>query len=205
MKINFERIKYSPFGQKWHRKFKLNITVSAICAAFMVFFSLLIFLVSPTAGIISLLLLPALFYLSMYLTSSDYISQAKQLSAMSEHEFEELVREYRQFEEKNIVRYGHLTSYGIILDDGMLPWNSITEIEFKPKEYSYTHNGTDVTPARIIVTGKTGKTDKKSRVLTQYLGGETYNLSDEIDRFIDSIPKYTEHRLFINNNYYYEG
>jgi len=201
MKLNFERIKYSPFGKRLYERFKHTVTILAVFAAFMLFFSILIYLASATMGIIFLLLLPGFFCLGIYATSADFLFQTRQISSMPESEFESLVREYKQFGEKNIIRYGHLTAYGIILEDGIIPWDKITEIEFKPKIYNYAYRGVDVTPASITVKAKFGK---RTYSLSQYLAEENYDLSDEIEHFIESIPKYTEHRFLINNNYHYE-
>ena len=105
---------------------------------------------------------------------------------------------------RNIIRYGHLTSYGLILDADILPWGNIRAIEFVPGEYRHVYRKgggyMKYFPAEIKVTLQFGN---KSITETKSLDNEDYDLSDEIARFLDSIPKYTEHKFEVINGYYY--
>ena len=55
-------------------------------------------------------------------------------------------------------------------------------------------------PAKIRVTSKFGE---KAVKVAASIGSEDYDLSDEIARFLESIPKYTEHKFEVINGYYY--
>ena len=121
---------------------------------------------------------------------------------MTDAEYEKLCREYREFKEKNIVRYGIITSYGIVSDDGMLPWSKITRIKVTPKERRYTHRGGVKTiPAKIRYYASIGA---KLRISLSLSLSEQYDLSDEIERFLDMVVKHTDPHCFIENEYYFQ-
>ena len=111
---------------------------------------------------------------------------------------------FKKYEERNITRYGHLTSYGLVLDANIIPWKNIKQIEFIPGEYRwvYTKRGgyEKYYPAKIKVASLFGT---KTITTTSSLSPEEYDLTDELQRFLDSIPKYTEKKIKVENNYYY--
>lgn len=123
---------------------------------------------------------------------------------MTEKEHETLIAEYKKHAEKNDLGCGHLTSYGIVLSDGILPWKAIEEITFSPGEYKLIktrqglerrYYGPEITVCAVI--------ENKRIILSQSLRYESHDLTDEIEKFIKSIPKYTEHKFVVNNKYYY--
>ena len=204
MKINFERIKYSPFGKRITNSFKRSFIVGGLLFPLMLLHCLIFFSSKWWIGIISIPVTIAIPLLIMWSSAKDAIIQAKLLSALTDEEHNRLVLEYKKFEERNIIRYGHLTSYGLILDANILPWESIKQIEFLPGEYRYVYRKgggyMKYFPAKIKVTSLFGN---KSMTDTKALDNEDYDLSDEIARFLDSIPKYTEHKFKVINGYYY--
>lgn len=203
MKINFERIKYSPLGKRIMNRFKASIILGLAPTPLMLLICLIGFGISVPSGVIWTLITLTISAIIIYSSVKGVLFQARLLSDMTDREHETLIAEYKKYEEKNIIRYGHLTSYGIILDNGILPWRSIDEIKFSPGEYRQTRTThgwtTQYYPAKITVYATV---EKKSVTMSQSLSNEDYDLSNEIERFIDSIPKYTEHRFLINNNYY---
>lgn len=204
MKINKERIQYSPFGKRITNRLKGSVIMGASMLPLMLLLSLLFFAPSVWFGIIMLPLTVGIPIFLIYTSAKDAIVQAKLLSAMTDEEHNSLVKEYNKYEERNIIRYGHLTSYGLILDANILPWESIRQIEFVPGEYRYVYRKgggyMKYFPAKIKVTSHFGN---KSMTDTKALDNEDYDLSDEISRFLESIPKYTEHRFEVINGYYY--
>lgn len=204
MKINFERIKYSPLGKRIMNRFKASVILGLAPVPLMLLFCLMGFGISVSSGVISTVITLTIPAIVIYSTIKGVLFQARLLSDMTDREHETLIAEYKKYEEKNIIRYGHLTSYGIVLEGGILPWRSIDEIKFSPGEYrlTYTRHGLRrrYVPPKISVHATI---EKKKVVISQPLGNEDYDVSDEIERFIESLPKYTEHRFLVYNNYHH--
>ena len=204
MKINFERIKYSPFGKRIMNRFKGSFIIGALLFPLMLFFCLIFFAGNWWVGILSIpatILVPLLI---MWSSASDAIFQAKLLSAMTDEEHNKLVTEYKKFEERNITRYGHLTSYGLVLDAHILPWENIKHLKFIPGQYKwvYSKHGAyeKYYPAKIKVTSLFGT---KTIETSSSLSPEEYDLTDEIKSFLEKLPKYTDKKIKVENNYYY--
>jgi hypothetical protein len=91
-----------------------------------------------------------------------------------------------------------------VLDANIIPWENIKQIEFIPGEYRwvYTKRGgyEKYYPAKIKVASLFGT---KTITTTSSLSPEEYDLTDELQRFLDSISKYTEKEIKVENNYYY--
>lgn len=204
MKINKERIKYSPFGKRITNRFKGSIIMGTMMLPLMALLSLLFFAPSVWLGICMMPITVGIPIFLLYASTKKAIFGAKILSAMTDEEHNKLILDYKKFEERNIIRYGHLTSYGLILDADILPWGNIKAIEFVPGEYRHVYRKgggyMKYFPAEIKVTLQFGN---KSITETKSLDNEDYDLSDEIARFLDSIPKYTEHKFEVINGYYY--
>lgn len=204
MKISFERIKYSPFGKRITNRFKGSIIMGMMMLPLMVLLSLLFFAPSVLLGICMMPITVGIPILLIYASTKEALFQAKILSAMTDEEHNKLVAEYKKYEERNITRYGHLTSYGLVLDANILPWKNIRQIEFIPGEYKwvYTKRGgyKKYYPAKIKVTSLFGT---KTITTTSSLSPEEYDLTDELRRFLDSISKYTDKEIKVENNYYY--
>ena len=205
MKLNYERIKYSPFGKRITNVFKGDIILSACTVPL----GLLFCSFGLMAGSVDICIVTALLFLVVpaFLVASSVrkvLLEARLLSEMSDEEHNKLVLEYKQYEERNIIRYGHLTTYGMVLDAHILPWRNIKAIEFAPGEYRYVYRKgggyMKYFPAKITVTSKFGE---KTVKVAASIGSEDYNLSDEIAQFIESIPKYSDHKLEVINGYYY--
>ena len=205
MKLNYERIKYSPFGKRITNVFKGDIILS-VCTVPL---GLLFCSFGLMAGSVDFCIVTALLFLVVpaFLVASSVrkvLLEARLLSEMSDEEHNKLVLEYKQYEERNIIRYGHLTTYGMVLDAHILPWRNIKAIEFAPGEYRYVYRKgggyMKYFPAKITVTSKFGE---KTVKVAASIGSEDYDLSDEIARFLESIPKYTDHRFAIDNRYYF--
>jgi hypothetical protein len=205
MKINYERIKYSPFGKRITNVFKGDIIIS-VCTVPL---GLLICSFALMAGSVSAGIIMALIFFGVpaFLVATSVkkvLLEARLLSAMTDEEHNKLIADYKKYEERNIIRYGHLTSYGLVLDTHILPWGNIKTIEFEPGEYRYVYRKgggyMKYFPAKITVTSKFGEKTVKTAAS---IGNEDYDLSDEISRFLDSIPKYTEHKFEVINGYYY--
>ena len=205
MKINYERIKYSPFGKRITNVFKGDIILS-VCTIPL---GLLILAFALMAGSVSAGIIMALIFLGVpaFLVATSVkrvLLEARLLSEMTDEEHNKLILEYKKYEERNIIRYGHLTSYGLVLDTHILPWGNIKTIEFEPGEYRYVYRKgggyMKYFPAKITVTLKFGEKTVKT---SSTLDNEDYDLSDEIARFLESIPKYTDHKFAIDNRYYF--
>ena len=205
MKINYERIKYSPFGKRITNVFKGNIIIS-VCTVPL---GLLICSFALMAGSVSAGIIMALIFLGVpaFLVATSVkrvLLEARLLSAMTDEEHNKLIAEYKKYEERNIIRYGHLTSYGWVMGDRIFPWGNIKKIEIKPGEYRYVHSTRGghykYFPPEIVVTALF---DKKAVTATHTISNEDYDLADEIERFLDSIPKYTEYRFAVDNGYYF--
>lgn len=205
MKLNYERIKYSPFGKRITNVFKGDIILS-VCTVPL---GLLFCSFGLMAGSVDICIVTALLFLVVpaFLVASNVrkvLLEARLLSEMSDEEHNKLVLEYKQYEERNIIRYGHLTTYGMVLDAHILPWRNIKAIEFAPGEYRYVYRKgggyMKYFPAKITVTSKFGE---KTVKVAASIGSEDYDLSDEIARFIESIPKYSDHKFEVINGYYY--
>lgn len=205
MKINFERIKYSPFGKKITTDFKFAFIGGLLSFPLMLLFSLIFFAISIWFGIFMIPFTVGIPILIAYYVSKQALLQSRLLSAMTDEEHNKLILEYKNFEERNLTRFGHLTSYGIVLDTHILPWESIKQIRFVPGEYRLVYRRNHgrqrvYSPAKIKVTAVFGT---KSTTITSSLHNEDYDLSDEIASFLTSIPKYTEHKFEVLNRYYY--
>ena len=205
MKINFERIKYSPFGKRIATDFKFAFIGGLLSFPLMLLFSLIFFAASFWFGIFMIPFTVGIPVMIAYYVSKQAFLQARLLSAMTDEEHNKLILEYKNFEERNMTRFGHLTSYGLVLDTHILPWESVKQIRFAPGEYRLVYRRNHgrqrvYYPAKIKVTAAFGT---KSTTVTSSLHNEDYDLSDEITRFLDSIPKYTEHKFEVINGYYY--
>ena len=77
MKINFERIKYSPFGKRITNRLKGSIIMGALMLPLMLLFSLLCFAPSVWFGIIMLFPTVGLPIFITYTSTKDAIIQAK--------------------------------------------------------------------------------------------------------------------------------
>ena len=205
MKINKERIKYSPFGKRIMNGFKAELLISLCTAPLgLLCCSFALMAGSITAFIIMALLLLGIPAVLVAATIKSTLFEARRLSAMTDEEHNRLILEYKKYEERNIIRYGHLTSYGWVMGDRIFPWGNIKKIEIKPGEYIYVH-GTrgghyKYFPPEIVITALF---DKKAVTATHTISNEDYDLSDEIERFLNSIPKYTEYRFAVDNGYYF--
>ena len=196
------RCECAPFGKVWKFNNRYETVGIFICLAFILIFCGFFISLNEPMAFLSLFLPFLLILLICVYGLHDNIYSLIALGSRSEAEYELLCREYREFKEKNILRYGIITSYGIVSDDGMLPWNKITRIKVTPKERRYTHRGGIKTvPAKIryyaSISGKLGTSLSIS--LT-----EQYDLSDEIERFLDMVVKHTDPHCLIENEYYYE-
>ena len=204
MKINFERIKYSPLGKGISHVFKFSVIYGILAVPLAILLCMIFFAISAVLGWVMLPVTAAIPVLVAYLTVRDSLPQARLLSAMTDSEYERLIAEYKKYGERNTAFCGHLTSYGIVLDEGVLPWNAISKIKFSPGEYRLVNRRNEwlvrvYYHPQITVYANI----EKELSISQYLRGEAYDLSDEIASFIESIPEYTEHSFEIDNEYYF--
>ena len=196
------RREHAPFGESWKFSARYEAASFIIFLVFTVF-AIAIFTLSKDATIVICgISVYILILLLIAYEFKDNIYSLIALGSLSEEDYELLCREYREFKEKNILRYGIITSYGIVSDDGMLPWNKITRIKVTPKERRYTHRGgVKTVSAKIRYYASIG--GKLSISLSLSLA-EQYDLSDEIERFLDLAVKHTDPHCLIENEYYYE-
>lgn len=196
------RREHAPFGESWKFNSRFEAASFIIFLVFTVF-AIAIFTLSKDATIVICgISVYILILLLIAYEFKDNIYSLIALGSLSEAEYELLCREYREFKEKNIIRYGIITSYGIVSDDGMLPWNKITRIKVTPKERRYTHKGgVKTVSAKIRYYASIG--GKLSISLSLSLA-EQYDLSDEVERFLDIVVKHTDPHCLIENEYYYE-
>ncbi len=204
MKINFERIKYSPLGKGIAHVFKFSVIHGILTVPLVIVLCMIFFAISAVLGWVMLPVTVAIPILAAYLTVKDSLPQARLLSDMTDSEHEKLIAEYKKYGEKNTAFCGYLTSYGIVLDDGLLPWNAISKIQFSPGEYRLVNRRREglvriYYHPQITVYANI----EKKHIITQYLYNEAYDLTDEIASFIESIPQYTEHSFEIVNAYYF--
>ena len=193
-----QRREYAPFGKAWKFGSRFETAAIFIFLGFTAFYLGIGALADGGAMFFGFGLIPYLFLCSLLLYGlRDNIYSLISLGSMTDGEYESLCREYREFKEKNIIRYGIITSNHIVTDDGMLPWSKITKIKITPKMYGYRNR--QIPPKIRYTIGK----GFKSLTLTVDLAQE-YNLSDEIERFLDLAVKHTEPHCFIENEYYYE-
>jgi hypothetical protein len=135
-----------------------------------------------------------------YKTISDKSFQAKLLSAMTDEEHNELVREYKKFKENNDITLGCMASYGIILGEQICPWDIIKEIEFTPSFQAQRGKCRYIVSTTVklhIVCGK------HRRIIKEDIENYPADLSEDIQRFKANIPKYTDCQIKINNRYYH--
>lgn len=203
MKINYERIKYSPFGKEILEGFRIILIPVLIVIPLVFFISLVCFSVSWILGLITIPFVIGLPILN-FSPLKETLLKALLLSLMTEEEHETLIAEYKKHKDENNIIRGQLTSYGILLSDGILPWKAIDKITFSPGEYKLvkTRQG----PERRYYSPKitvSAVIENRRITLSQGLQYESHDLKDEIESFIESIPKYTEHKFEINNSYYY--
>ncbi|MBR6579099.1 MAG: hypothetical protein IKK74_09160 [Clostridia bacterium] len=201
MKINFERIKYSPFGYKI---FGNLIPTVAVLTFVNLLLALCVWGALGTgkmyfSSALCAVLLGCCIYLE-YKTVSDKLFQAKLISAMTDEEHNELVKEYKKFKENNDITLGCMTSYGIILDEQICPWDIIKEIEFTPNfkaqkgKYQYI---VSTTVKLHVVYGK------HRRVIKEDICNYPADISEDIQQFKSAISKYTDREIKINNRYYH--
>ena len=201
-RFDYDRIRYSPVGKLWWRTFLSTLlsggAVFAIISLFLFFFIISI----GMNGWVVLILYVGVIALAAYKALIKHVRSFEILSQMSDAEFEDLLSEYKQYESRNITTFGILTEYGIVLDEGIAPWQYITVIEFLPVKYVHTKHGTRQIPPRMLVHVSYGRTRRAT--FTQSLES-SFDLSGEIARFTDSFSDFTEYRYEIHNEYYFES
>lgn len=204
MKINFERIKYSPLGKGISHVFKFSVIYGILTVPLSIILCMIFFAISAVLGWVMLPVAASIPVLTAYLTARDSLPQARLLSDMTDSEYEKLIAEYKKYGEKNAAFCGHLTSYGIVLDDGIIPWNAIRKIKFSPGEYKLV-NRRRAGLVRIYFRPQITvyANIEKEHIISQYISNEAHDLSEEIASFIDSIPQYTDHSFEIDNDYYF--
>ena len=202
MQINYDRLKYSPFGKRIMNGFKAEIILAVCTVPLGVFITAFALMAGSliSAAILALILLGVPTVLVITSVRST-LFEANLLSEMTDEDHNRLIAEYKKYEERNITRYGHLTSYGIILADRILPWKNVKKISFRPGQYRRSgKGGYHYHPATITVTAEF----RKKRIVSGLaLINEEYDLSGEIEAFLGSIPNYTEYRFAVDNEYYY--
>ena len=202
MKINFERIKYSPFGYKIFGN--MIPTLLPLFFGCLLSFFVIWLCISEGGKTYFLAALYALLFgicaYAGYKTISDKFFQAKLLSAMTDEEHNELVREYKKFKENNDITLGCMASYGIILGEQICPWDIIKEIEFTPSFQAQRGKCRYIVSTTVklhIVCGK------HRRIIKEDIENYPADLSEDIQRFKANIPKYTDRQIKINNRYYH--
>lgn len=205
MKINYERIKYSPFGRKIFGS--LIPTVAALSFGALLYALCVFGFISAGGKLYIMALISAgllgVFIYVIYKTISDKLFQAKLLSAMTDGEHNDLVSDYNKYKENNRITLGCLASYGIVLDDQICPWDIIKEIEFTPSREVKSHRRN----RRSYVISTTIKLHvvygNRSRIIEQNILRYPTDLSEDIQQFKANIPKYTDRQIKINNRYYH--
>jgi len=202
MKINFERIKYSPFGYKIFG----SLLGSAAPLTFFIFMIVLCFWGALSAGgkmyieaAICAVFLGVLIWVD-YKIIADKLFQAKLLSAMTDEEHNELVKEYKKFKENNDITLGCMASYGLILGEQICPWDIIKEIEFTPSWQAQRGKARYIVSTTIKLHVVCGK---HRRIIKEDIENYPADLSEDIQRFKANIPKYTDREIKINNRYYH--
>ena len=117
MKINYERIKYSPFGKEILEGFRIILIPVLIVIPLVFFISLVCFSVSWILGLITIPFVIGLPILN-FSPLKETLLKALLLSLMTEEEHETLIAEYKKHKDENNIIRGQLTSYGILLSDG---------------------------------------------------------------------------------------
>ena len=208
MKINFERIKYSPFGYKLFGSLIPTVVIltimnillalvlwASLCAGGMVYVYAAFFAV----------LLGCCVY-AEYKIISQKLLQVRLLSDMTDGEHNDLVSDYNKYKENNRITLGCLASYGIILDDQICPWDIIKEIEFTPSREVKSH-GRYGRHRRSYVISTTIKLHvvygNRRRIIEQNILRYPTDLSEDIQRFKAMLPEYTDREIKINNRYYH--
>ncbi len=202
MKINFERIKYSPFGDKIFGG--LIPTVAAL--TFGAFLSALCVLGFVSAGekmyimAVCSAVLPGVFIYLIYKMISGKLFQAKLLSVMTDKEHNELVLDYKKYMENNDITLGCMTKYGIVIGEHICPWDIIKEIEFTPSWQAQRGKYRYVVSTTVKIHVIFGK---RRRIIKEDICNYPADLSEDIQRFKSEIPKYTDREIKINNRYYH--
>ncbi len=202
MKINFERIKYSPFGKKI---FGIMIpTLLSLSFGCLLSFFVIWLCISEGGKTYFLAALYALLFgicaYAGYKTISDKLFQAKLISVMTDEEHNELVLDYKKYMENNDITLGCMAKYGIVIGEHICPWDIIKEIEFTPSwqaqrgKYRYVVS----TTVKIHVIFA-----KHRHVIKEDICNYPADLSEDIQRFKSEIPKYTDREIKINNRYYH--
>lgn len=202
MKINFERIKYSPFGYKLLG----SLIPTVVPLTFGIFLIALCLFGALSAGgkmyvgaAICAVFLGCLIYVD-YKIISDKFFQARLLSEMTDEEHNELIKEYKKFKENNKITLGCLTRYGIILDEQICPWNIIEEIEFTPSKHVDNGRRSYVISTTVKIKIRYGK---RRRIISEDICNYPADISEDIQQFKSAIPEYTDREIIINNRYYH--
>ena len=202
MKINFERIKYSPFGYKLFGSLIPTLIPLTVYSLLMTL-CLCGFLSAGgklyIMALISAGLLGVLIYV-IYKTISDKLFQARLISAMTDEEHNELVREYKKFKEDNDITLGCMASYGIILGEQICPWDIIKEIEFTPSFQAQRGKHRYIVSTTIKLHVVCGK---HRRIIKEDIENYPADLSEDIQQFKAMLPEYTDRGIKINNRYYH--
>ena len=93
-----------------------------------------------------------------------------------------------------------MTSYGIILDEQICPWDIIKEIEFTPSFQAQRGKVRYVVSTTVKLHVVCGN---RRRVIKEDICNYPADLSEDIQRFKSEIPKYTDRKIKINNRYYH--
>lgn len=211
MKINFERINYSPFGKEIIAKapFTLSgLTVVNILLAiglsscFVGEITVTNDLRTLFSAVFCTLLLGYGIY-SQYRIISEKLLQFALLSEMSDEEHNKLVSDYQMYKDTHPATIAALTEYGIVLDEQICPWNIIKEIEFTPSRHvgrrrKYSPTQTITTTVKLTVF-----CGKRKHIIKQNMLKGNQDLSEPISDLIASIPEYTDREIKINNKYYH--
>ncbi len=202
MKINFERIKYSPFGKK------------AFFGSPMALIALTFGEIMSAIGMIACIKSGGYFYVYAalftfilgaciyceYRLISEKCFQMRLLSDMTDDEHNKLIYDYKKYKENNKITIGCPTEYGITLDEQICPWSIIEEIEFTPSKRIRRDHASDNLSTRLKIKVIYGK--RKYTIIQDYYRYPT-DLSEPIAEFIALIPEYTDREIKINNRYYH--
>ncbi|MBR4033517.1 MAG: hypothetical protein IKJ04_01795 [Clostridia bacterium] len=135
-----------------------------------------------------------------YKIIADKLFQAKLLSAMTDEEHNELVKEYKKFKENNDITLGCMASYGLILGEQICPWDIIKEIEFTPSFQAQRGKYRYIVSTTVKIHVVCGK---HRRIIKEDIENYPADLSEDIQQFKANIPKYTDREIKINNRYYH--
>ena len=199
---NREKIKYSDIGKLWGKTLKQQMTMVLTAFIYLIVGSLAVFLMQPLMGIGCILFTVGYSVRLIIKFLKSYRFSYAYLDKKTDEELDSLIREYKTNKESGVNMFGTPTTCGLVIDSGIAPWDQIRKMTFTSKKlHLFDLRGlifkSHFTPSEMILTLNDGINILGfSQVIKS-----SHNVDTDIEKFIDSIPKYTDCRFTVDNQY----